>query len=126
MVKLEIADVCRDGGSIAIDLINSQGRRTSILLEVSFDASGKAYYDHLHIGEEIQNSCNPRSIVGKDSEAEIDAINMVTEWLRNHATESQLIAAKSGYPKGGDQSAQNIYWCVQFLESVKTRGMKND
>lgn len=121
MIELEIADVCRDGGSIAIDLM-SDGQRTSILLEVAYNASTELIYDHLHVGEQIQNRCDSETIVAKNSAQETSVVNMVTDWLKQNSTDIQRITAKTTYPKGGDQHLRNIYWCVQFLENVNCRG----
>ncbi len=120
MIELETAGACRDGGSIAIDLIKN-GRRTSILLEVAYNESRELIYDHLHVGEEVQNRCDPETIVTKNSEQEKSVMSMVTEWLNQNSTDAQRLTAKTTPPKGVDQHLYNIYWCVQFLEKASVR-----
>ena len=71
MLELIGADICRDGGSIALDYRKEDGTLVSVLLEVNRYLDGETpTYGHLHIGREIQNRCDASTIVLKGSNEE--------------------------------------------------------
>lgn len=71
MLELIGADICRDGGSIAMEYRKKDGALVSVLLEVNRYLDGETpTYGHLHIGREIQNRCDASTIVTKGSNEE--------------------------------------------------------
>ena len=96
-MELQSADIYRDGGSLTVDFLRSDGGPLSILLEVTrVPAPGEQRcFGHLHVGSEIQSACEPSSIVSKGSDQERELISALDEWLANpkvsrHATPSAL------------------------------------
>ncbi|MEO7688174.1 MAG: hypothetical protein ABIS51_02735 [Sphingomonas sp.] len=82
------ADICRDGGSLVADFERDDGSRLSILLEVVLRhmESGEArHFGHLHVGTDIQNSCDPRTMVAKGSPAEVELLNDLDAWSNDMA-----------------------------------------
>lgn len=84
------ADVCRDGGSLVADFKREDGSHLSILLEVvlrRLEPGEPCPYGHLHVGTNIQNYCDPLTIVPKGSSAEVELLNDLDSWLRSVARE---------------------------------------
>lgn len=85
VLELIGADVCRDGGSIALDYRKDDGALVSVFLEVNRYLDGEApTYGHLHVGSEIQTRCDASTIVSKGSDEErallrdIEALSRLT------------------------------------------------
>ena len=80
------ADICRDGGSLVADFKREDGSYLSILLEVvlrRLEPGEPSAYGHLHVGTDIQNYCDPLTIVPKGSSAEIELLKDLDSWLRS-------------------------------------------
>ena len=70
--ELLCCDVCRDGGSIAVDYRRPDGSYYSVSLEVvEIPEPGEPRrFGHLHVGSTTQNQCDLATVVPKGSEAE--------------------------------------------------------
>ncbi|WP_133854680.1 hypothetical protein [Comamonas sp. JUb58] len=77
-MKLINADVCRDGGSITAEFRLADKSLLSLLLEVS--SEGWPQYAHLHAGGEIQQSCDPSTVVARGSLREKKIIALLAKW----------------------------------------------
>jgi hypothetical protein len=87
------ADVCRDGGSLVADFERDDGTHLSILLEVILSRlePGEArHFGHLHVGTDIQNSCDPFTLVAKGSLAEAALRNDLDAWLNRMADKARM------------------------------------
>lgn len=92
-MKLIGADVCRDGGSLSATFERSDGSLLSILLKVTrIPEGGKARrFRHLHVGSNIQNGCDPNTIIAKGSSEEESFLCELDNWIEaQHVSISRI------------------------------------
>ena len=84
-MELISADVCRDGGSLAVDFRRADGTLLSMLLEVlEIPRPGeKRRFGHLHVGPTVQNACDPSTIVARGSAEEAELVAAFDQWARS-------------------------------------------
>lgn len=82
-MELICADVCRDGGSLAADFRLHDGSLLSLLLEVceAPERGEPRRFGHLHVSDNVQNTCVKSSIISKDSAREREVVTMLDDWL---------------------------------------------
>jgi len=85
-LKLIGSGILRDGGSISADFQRDDGTLLSLLLEVcEIREPGKErQFGHLHVGSEIQNTCEPSTIVLKASEMEAMLLSDIQVWIESN------------------------------------------
>lgn len=111
-MKLISAEICRDGGSIAADFRLDDGSMLSFLLEVSLGNTPR--YGHLHVGSDIQNSCDPSTIIPKGSARESEVLALLDAWK----------AAQAAAGPGAEASLQmqeSIDWANALCSQIEGR-----
>ena len=119
--KLRIADggVCRDGGSLAADFYCEDGSMVSFLLEVS---SGQPKYRHLHAGAEIQNACEPATLVTKGSARDIELTSLLCSWAEECEFRPSIEAhLERGTCPPLDSPEYGSYWAFLLTTNLQNR-----
>jgi len=118
-MKLTVADVCRDGGSIVADFELDGGAVLSLLLEVS--APGYPVYGHLHAGNEIQNRCNSETVVPKGSSREKDLLSMLESWQASISSTEVRRHLTGELRRSGQEGDQSLHWALELCRHITNR-----
>lgn len=119
--KLRIAEggICRDGGSLVADFYCEDGSILSFLLEV---ALGQPKYRHLHAGAEIQNSCEPASLVTKGSPRDIELTSMLRSWAADCEFRPSIEAhLERGTRPPLESKEYGSYWAFLLINNLQNR-----
>lgn len=107
MLQLISAGIIRDGGSIAMEYRNEDGSLVSVLLEINnYSDNEPRTFGHLHVGSEIQNTCDLSTVIAKGSEREAALTRDIDELRR------------TSHPGARDQS---MHWLDELRHSIPAR-----
>ena len=116
------AGICRDGGSLVADFRLDDESLLSLMLEIAWSPGGIRSYDHLHVGDTIQNTCNDASLVCAGSAREAEIVRALNAWCESseHRPVIETHISNGTYP-AHDAPENHAYYAFMLYRNLMDR-----